>query len=90
MIGHPAQLEPVLKQVLEGDFDVADVLIDTPSGQIRVAEMKKNDFLGEIAILCDVPRTATVSMRSASTTRKSTKAMNFTGRMIRNSYTSST
>ena len=40
---------------------VADVLIDTPSGQIQVAEMKKNDFLGEIAILCDVPRTATVT-----------------------------
>ena len=39
---------------------VADVLIDTPTGQIQVAEMKKNDFLGEIAILCDVPRTATI------------------------------
>ena len=42
---------------------VADVLIDTPNGQIRVAEMKKNDFLGEIAILCDVPRTATIKAR---------------------------
>ena len=39
---------------------VADVLIDTPAGQIQVSEMNKNDFFGEIAILCDVPRTATV------------------------------
>ena len=39
---------------------VADVLIDTPGGQITVAELKKNGFVGEIAILCDVPRTATV------------------------------
>lgn len=38
----------------------ADVLIDTPSGQISVAEMKRNSFFGEIAILCDVPRSATV------------------------------
>ena len=43
---------------------VADVLIDTDKGQIRVAEMRKNDFIGEIAILCDVPRTATVKAKS--------------------------
>ena len=40
---------------------VADVLINSDKGQIRVAEMTKNDFFGEIAILCDVPRTATVA-----------------------------
>ena len=56
---------------------VADVLIDTPTGQIQVAEMKKNDFLGEIAILCDVPRTATVTVREALTTLKITKELFF-------------
>lgn len=38
----------------------ADVLVDGPTGQIRVAEMEKNAIVGEIAILCDVARTATV------------------------------
>ena len=38
---------------------VADVLIDSQGGQIAIAELQKNGFVGEIAILCDVPRTAT-------------------------------
>ena len=39
---------------------VADILIDTAKGQMRVAELKKNGFFGETAILCDVPRNATI------------------------------
>ena len=54
---------------------VADVLIDTPGGQIQVAEMKKNDFMGEIAILCDVPRTATIKAREPLTTLRISKDM---------------
>lgn len=38
----------------------AEVLVDGPSGPIRVAELEKNAIVGEIAILCDVARTATV------------------------------
>lgn len=38
----------------------ADVVVDTPSGEISVAQLAKNDIVGEIGILCDVPRTATV------------------------------
>ncbi len=52
---------------------IADVLIDTPGGQIAVAEMKRNSFFGEIAILCDVPRTATIKARETLTTLKITK-----------------
>jgi CRP/FNR family transcriptional regulator, cyclic AMP receptor protein len=52
---------------------VADVLIDSDKGQIRVAEMKKNDFIGEIAILCDVPRTATLKAREPLSTLKISK-----------------
>ena len=51
------------------------MLIDTPTGQIQVAEMKKNDFLGEIAILCDVPRTATIKARESLSTLKISKDM---------------
>jgi CRP/FNR family cyclic AMP-dependent transcriptional regulator len=54
---------------------VADVLIDTETGQIRVAQLKKNDFLGEIAVLCDVPRTATIKASEPLSTLKITKDM---------------
>ncbi|MBA8879399.1 cyclic nucleotide-binding domain-containing protein [Phyllobacterium myrsinacearum] len=39
----------------------ADVSVDTPSGQIKVAEVEHDSIVGEIAILCDVLRTATVT-----------------------------
>jgi CRP/FNR family cyclic AMP-dependent transcriptional regulator len=43
--------------ILDGE---ADVLVDTPGGQISVAKLGKNDLVGEMAILIDIPRTATV------------------------------
>jgi CRP-like cAMP-binding protein len=43
--------------ILEGE---ADILVDTPHSAIKIATRGKNDIIGEIAILCDVPRTATV------------------------------
>ncbi len=49
---------------------VADILIDSAAGQIRVAELKRNDFVGEISVLCDVPRTATVMAREQLNTLK--------------------
>lgn len=42
----------------------ADVIVDTPKGPLTVAKLKRNDIVGEIAILCDVPRTATVKASS--------------------------
>ena len=49
--------------VLEGG---AVVSIDTPKGRIDIAKMGRNEILGEIAILCDVPRTAHVTAWSES------------------------
>ncbi len=46
----------------------ADLVVDTPNGPITVAQLGKNAFVGEIAILCDVPRTATVTATSELTT----------------------
>jgi CRP-like cAMP-binding protein len=54
---------------------VADVLIDTPSGQIAVAQLQKNNFVGDMAVLCDVPRTATIKAREDLATLKISKDM---------------
>lgn len=51
----------------------AAILIETESGPLEVARLKKGDVVGEIAILCDVPRTATVQAKDSLTTLKVTK-----------------
>lgn len=51
----------------------AEVLIKGPGGPIAVATIGKNDFVGEIAILCDVPRTASIRALTALTTLRITK-----------------
>lgn len=38
----------------------AAILAETPNGQIKIAEVGENSIVGEIAILCDAARTATV------------------------------
>lgn len=43
--------------ILEGR---ADILAEADTGQIKIAELADNAIVGEIAILCDVSRTATV------------------------------
>ena len=46
--------------VIEGE---AEVLVNGPVGRIQVAVLGRNAIVGEIAILCDVPRTATIRAR---------------------------
>lgn len=55
----------------------ADVVVDTPGGELSVAKLGKNDFVGEIAILIDVPRTATVRAESELVTLAVTKELFF-------------
>ncbi|NUB14461.1 cyclic nucleotide-binding domain-containing protein [Azospirillum brasilense] len=38
----------------------AEVIVTGPGGPLAVATLGSNEIVGEIAILCDVPRTATV------------------------------
>ena len=45
----------------------AEVLVDAAGGPVEVAQLGKNDIVGEIAIVCDVPRTATVKAMSSVT-----------------------
>jgi CRP-like cAMP-binding protein len=43
--------------VLDGE---ADVVVQSDQGPMKVASIGKHDIVGEIAILCNVPRTASV------------------------------
>lgn len=43
--------------LLDGE---AEVLVQSEQGTVKVAKLGKYDIVGEIAILCNVPRTATV------------------------------
>jgi CRP-like cAMP-binding protein len=56
----------------------ADVRVRADGGEaITVARVGANDIVGEIAILCDVPRTASVVATSELTTLKITKELFF-------------
>lgn len=58
--------ETLFRQGEDGDaafvilVGTADVLVETDKGEVKVAELSENSVVGEIAILCDVARTATV------------------------------
>jgi len=43
--------------IVEGE---ADITVDTPEGEIVVAQLEKNAVVGEIGLLCDLQRTAGV------------------------------
>lgn len=45
----------------------ASVLLNTPSGEIRVAELSGNALLGEMGILSDTPRSATIMAAEPTT-----------------------
>ncbi len=60
--------------IVEGS---ASVLVETGGGEIEVATLGRNDFVGEIAILCDVPRTATVKATAQTVTLRITKDLFF-------------
>ncbi len=60
--------------VLKGS---ADVLINGSDGPLRVATLSENEIIGEIAILCDIPRTATVQAETELTTLKITTDLFF-------------
>ncbi|MFM2044205.1 MAG: hypothetical protein RLY86_2781 [Pseudomonadota bacterium] len=60
--------------VLDG---VAEVLVDCPQGPLTVALVEKNGMLGEIAILCEMPRTATVRARTDLMTLRISKDLFF-------------
>ena len=60
--------------IVEGS---AGVIVNTSTGPLKVATVKKNDFVGEIAILCDMPRTATITAETELTTLRISKDLFF-------------
>ncbi len=60
--------------IIDGE---ADVSVETPDGPMTVATVGPNDIVGEIAILCDVPRTATVTAKTRLTTMRISKDLFF-------------
>ena len=55
----------------------ANVEIDSVTGPVTVATLEENQIVGEIAILCDVTRTATVRAATELTTLRVTKDLFF-------------
>ena len=60
--------------IIDGE---ASVRIRTDGREIQVAELGKGDVVGEIAILCDVPRTASVEATGKLITLRITKELFF-------------
>ena len=69
---HEGDMGDAAYLVIDGE---ADILVDTPQGQLQVAVIGKNAFVGEIAILCDVPRTATVRAKDRLVTLRINKEL---------------
>lgn len=55
----------------------ADILVDTENGLLKVADVGPGAFVGEIGILMDVPRTATIRATEKMTVLKITKELFF-------------
>ena len=58
--------------IIDGTVEIS---VPTPSGPIVINEMTKNDLLGEIAIVGEVPRTATAKATTKLETLKISKEL---------------
>ena len=71
---HQGDMADAAYIIVDGD---AEVILETAKGPIRVAQMTKNDLIGEIGILLDQPRNATIKASSSLTTLRISKDLFF-------------
>jgi CRP-like cAMP-binding protein len=71
---HQGDVADAAYLILEGSVDV---LIEIPDGQLPVAKIGSNELVGDIGILCDVARTATVRSEGEVVALKITKELFF-------------
>jgi len=60
--------------ILGGSVDVS---VSSPSGPVIVATLEQNTIVGEMALLCDMPRTATVTAKEPLDTLRIKKDLFF-------------
>ena len=53
----------------------ANVTLNTPGGEIKVAELARNALVGEMGILADQPRSATVTAQTATMALRISRAV---------------
>ena len=63
--------------VIDGEVAISIDAPTTPSGRIELAKLGRGAIVGEIAILCDVPRTATVISTGKTVTLRISKELFF-------------
>jgi CRP-like cAMP-binding protein len=71
---HQGDMADAAYIIVDGDVEV---LVDTPRGPLAVATLGRNEFVGDIGVLCDIPRTATVKAATRVTTLKISKDLFF-------------
>ncbi|MGD9741938.1 MAG: cyclic nucleotide-binding domain-containing protein, partial [Dongiaceae bacterium] len=60
--------------IMDGNVDVT---VDIPSGRLTVAKLGRDEIVGDIGIICDVPRTATVTADDPTVVLRITKELFF-------------
>lgn len=67
---HQGDMPDAAYIVIDG---TADVVLETERGPVTVASLGRNELVGDIGIICDVPRTATVRAKTRLVTLKVSK-----------------
>jgi CRP-like cAMP-binding protein len=71
---HPGDPADAAYIIMDGNVDVT---VDVPSGRLSVAKLGRDQIVGDIGVICDVPRTATVTADGPTVTLRITRELFF-------------